>query len=187
MGLEKVIDEILAAGEEQRAKLLADAAAERQKILSSAKSESDAARKAREKELEQRAATAKHQALSSAELESKKRLLKEQNAILAQTKGQALDSLARMETAQRKPLLDKLSKIAAGELSKGTIHCRKEDEKLVAAPQGFKKVADLRSAGGLLAESEDAAYRMDLTFEALLDDLWAKDIQKVYEILFGGA
>ena len=187
MGLEKVIDEILAAGGEQRSKLLAEAAEERRKIISSAKSESEAARKAREQEMEHRAATAKQQALSSAELETKKRLLREQNAILAQVKEQALDSLAKMEAAQRKPLLDKLCKIAAGELSRGTIHCRKEDEKILNVPSGFKKVADLKSAGGLLAESEDAAYRINLTFESLLDDIWAKNIQKIFETLFGGA
>jgi V/A-type H+-transporting ATPase subunit E len=187
MGLEKVIDEILAAGKEQNGKLLAEAEAERQRVISSAKSDSAAARKSRELEMDHRAATAKQQALSSAEIETKKRLLQEQNAILAQVKEQTLDALAKMDTAQRKPLLDKLCKIAVAELSRGTIHCRKEDEKIVNAPSGFKKVADLKSAGGLLVESDDAAYRMNLTFEALLDDVWANNIQKVYEILFGGA
>jgi len=187
MGLEKVREEILAAGEEQRGRILAEAAAEQQKILSAAKSEAEASRKAKERDAWQRAAMSKQQALSSAELESKKRLLQEQNAILTQVKEQALDSLANMEAGQRKPLLEKLCRIAAEQLSKGTIHCRKDDEKLVTAPSGFKKVADLKSAGGVLAESDDGAYRMDLTFEALLDDVWSKDVQKVYETLFGGA
>jgi len=186
MGLEKVIEEILAAGEEQRGKILADAAAERQKIVSAAKSESEAARKTRESEVGQKVAMSMQQALSSAELESRKRLLQEQNAILVQTKKQALESLADLETSQRKPLLDKLCRIAAEEFSRGTIHCRKEDERLVTPPSGFKKVADLGSAGGILAESEDANYRMDMTYEALLDDVWAKDVQKVFKILFGG-
>ena len=187
MGLEKVIEEILSAGEEQRSKSLAEAAAERDRIISTAKAEAEAARKIREREAGQRTSTAKQQALSSAELESKKRFLKEQNAILTQVKQQALASLAEMDSGQRKPLLDKLCRIAAKQLSKGTVHCRKDDEKIVTAPSGFKKVADLKSAGGILAESEDAAFRMDLTFEALLDDVWAKDVQKIYELLFGGA
>jgi V/A-type H+-transporting ATPase subunit E len=187
MGLEKVIDEILAAGDEQRGKILADAAAERLKVVSTAQSEAEAARKEREKAVVHRIAVTKQQALSSAELESKKRLLQEQNVILSQAKGQTLSSLAEMEAGHRKPLLDKLCRIAARQLSKGTVHCRKEDEKLVTAPAGFKKIADLVSVGGILAESEDGSYRMDLTFEALLDDVWAKDMQKVYGILFGGA
>lgn len=187
MGLEKVIEEILAAGEEQRAKIIAEASAERGKILSNAKSEADAARKSRESGTEHRMAMSRQQALSSAELESKKRLLKEQNAILVQVKEQALASLGQMETSQRRAMLDKLCKIAAKQLSKGVVHCRKEDEKLVSVPSGFKKAADLGSAGGILAESDDGSYRMDLTFEALMDDVWAKDIQKVYAALFGGA
>jgi vacuolar-type H+-ATPase subunit E/Vma4 len=28
---------------------------------------------------------------------------------------------------------------------------------------------------------------MDLTFEALLDDVWGKEVKKIYEIMFGGA
>ena len=186
MGLEKVIAEILSAGEEQRSKSLAEAAAEREKIISAAKSEAEAARKTRERDVEQRTSTAKHQAVSSAELESRKRFLKEQNAILTQVKQQALASLAGLDSGQLKPMLDRLCKIAAKQLSKGTVHCRKEDEKIVTAPSGFKKAADLKSAGGILAESEDTSFRMDLTFEALLDDIWANDVQKVYEILFGG-
>jgi V/A-type H+-transporting ATPase subunit E len=187
MGLEKVIAEILAAGEEQRGTILAEAATERDKIVSTARSEAEAARKSRESGIEHKVAMSRQQALSSAELESKKRLLQEQNAILAQAKKQTLASLGELEPAQRKPLLEKLCRIAAGQLSKGVIHCRKEDEKLITAPSGFKKSADLTSAGGVLAESEDGSYRMDLTYEALLDDVWAKDVQKVYTILFGGA
>jgi len=187
MGLEKVIDEILAAGEEQRGKILAEGAAEREKIISATRSEVEAARKSRESTMEQRVVMSRQQALSSAELESKKRLLQEQNAILAQAKKQALASLGELESAQRKVILEKLCRIAAKQLSKGVIHCKREDDKLVAVPSGFKKAADLGSAGGILAESEDGSYRMDLTYEALLDDVWSKDVQKVYATLFGGA
>jgi len=187
MGLERVIDEILASGEEQRRKILSEGDAEKQKIISAARADAEAARRQQVKELEQRLSLMKAQALSSAELESKKRLLQEQNVLLAQVKSEVLDSLAAMSADSRKELLAKLGKIAAGQLSKGFIHCRKDDEKLVSAPNGFKKVADLTGAGGILAESEDGNFRMDLTFEVLLDDLWNKDVQKVYEILFGGA
>jgi len=187
MGLESVLAEILAAGEEQRAKILGEAAAERLKIISAATAEADAARETREKAAENRIAMMRQQSLSSAELESKKRMLKEQNAILTQEKRQTLEALGSMESAQRKALLDKLCRISAKQLSKGVVHCRKDDEKIVTAPSGFKKVADLKSSGGIIAESEDGAYRMDLTFEALLEDVWAKDVQKVYETLFGGA
>jgi len=187
MGLERVIDEILAAGEERRRKIIGEGDAERQRILSSAKAEAESARKERIKEVERRASLTKQQSLSSAELEAKKRLLKEQNALLIQAKGEVLKSLSALDADARKDLLGKLSKIAAKQLSKGVIHCRKEDEKMIGVPPGFKKAADLNASGGILAESEEGDYRMDLTFEVLLDDIWNKDVQKVYEIMFGGA
>lgn len=187
MGLERVIDEILASGEEQRRKILSEGDAEKQKIISTAKADAEASRRQGIKELEQRLSLMKQQSLSSAELESKKRLLQEQNALLAQVKEEVLDSLSSLGADARKDLLGKLGKIAARQLSKGIIHCRKDDEKLISVPGGFKKVADLAGAGGVLAESEDGSFRMDLTFEVLLDDLWNRDVQKVYEILFGGA
>ena len=187
MGLEGVIGEILAAGEERRRKITEEGDAERQRTLSSAKAEVESARKERIREAEQRASLTKQQSLSSAELEAKKRLLKEQNALLIQVKGEALKSLSALDADARKDLLEKLSRIAAKQLSKGLIHCRKEDEKIIDVPPGFKKAADLKASGGILAESEEGDYRMDLTFEVLLDDVWNKDVQKVYEMLFGGA
>ncbi len=185
--MERVIDEILAAGEERRRIIAEEGNAERQRIVSSAKAEAENARKERIKEVEQRASLTKQQSLSSAELEAKKRLLKEQNALLIQAKGEVLKSLSAMDADARKSLLGKLSKIAAKQLSKGVIHCRKEDEKVIGVPPGFKKVADLKASGGILAETEEGDYRMDLTYEVLLDDVWNKDVQKVYEIMFGGA
>lgn len=187
MGLEKVIDEILAAGEEQRRKTLSEGEAEKLKIVSAARSEAEVAKREHLKEIEQRSSMQKQQALSSAELEAKKRLLQEQNAILIRAKRDALSSLSVLDQDARKEILGKLTKIAAKQLSKGTIHCRKDDEKLVSVPGGFKKLADLNAAGGILAESEEGDYRMDLTFEVLLDDVWSRDVRKVYEMLFGGA
>jgi len=185
--LEKVIDEILAAGEERRRKIIEEGNAERQRTLSSARAEAESARKERINEVEHRASLTKQQSLSSAELETKKRLLKEQNALLVQAKGEVLQSLSALDADARKSLLGKLSRIAAKQLSKGTIHCRKEDDKVISVPPGFKKAVDLKASGGILAESEEGDYRMDLTFEVLLDDVWNKDVQKVYEIMFGGA
>ena len=187
MGLERVIEEILASGEEQRRRIIAEGEAEGQKIISAAKAEAEAARKERLREAEQRSSLMKQQSLSSAELEAKKRLLQEQKELLTQTKASVLTSLSALDPDARKEILGKLGKMAAKQLSKGIIHCRKEDDKLVTVPSGFRKMADLRSAGGILAESEEGDYRMDLTFEALLDDVWGKDVKKIYEIMFGGA
>lgn len=187
MGLERVVEEILAAGEERRRKIIEEGNAERQRIVSSAKAEAENSRKERIKEAEQRTSMTKQQSLSSAELEAKKKLLKEQNTLLMQAKAEVLKSLSAMDADTKKDLLGKLCKIAAKQLSKGVIHCRKEDEKAIGVPSGFKKAADLKASGGILAESEEGDYRMDLTFEVLLDDVWGKDVQKVYEIMFGGA
>jgi len=187
MGLEKVIEEILAAGEAKRSKILSEANEEKRKIISTAQSEAEASRKAREADMQRRMTMSRQQALSSAELESKKRLLQEKNQMLAKAKEETLEALKELGQADRKQLLDKLCKAAAKELSKGVIHCLKADDKLVTAPSGFKKAADLSYAGGILAESEDGSYRINLTYEALLDDLWAKDVRKIYETLFGGA
>lgn len=187
MGLDRVIEEILSAGEEKSRKLLAEAEAEKRKIVSTAKTEAERHRDERDKAFEHRVALLRQQALSSAELEAKKRILQEQNMLLSRTKDEVLRALSAMDANSKKKLLEKLSRIASKRLSKGVLHCREEDEKLVTAPAGFKTVADLRAAGGILAESADGSYRIDLTFEALLEDVWGKNVQSVYGILFGGA
>ena len=187
MGLEKVIDEILAAGEEQRKKILAEATEERRKMVAAARLEAANQRKFREKQFEQRCEMNRQQATSSAELESKKRILQEQNALLAEAKSEVLKSLSSIDSQQRKRILEKLAKAASKKLQKGVIHCKKDDEGLFSVPNGFNKIPDLHGAGGILVESEDGAYRIDLTFEILLDDIWAKNVRKVYELVFGGA
>lgn len=187
MGLEKVIDEILAAGEEQRKKIVAEAMEERRKMVAAAKAEADSQRKLREKQFEQRCEMNRQQAISSAELESKKRILQEQNALLAEAKSEVLKSLSSIDSQQRKRILEKLVKAASKKLQKGVVHCKKEDEGLLMVPNGVKKMPDLQGAGGILVESEDGAYRIDLTFEVLLDDVWNKNVRKVYELVFGGA
>lgn len=187
MGLEKVLDEILAAGEEQRKRIIAEAMEERRKMTAAAKAEAEHQRKLREKDFEQRCDMNRKQAISSAELEAKKRILQEQNALLSEMKIEVLKSLTSLDSQQRKRILEKLVKSASRKLQKGVIHCRKEDDVLLVAPSGFRKLPDLRGAGGILVESEDGAYRIDLTFEVLLDDVWAKNVRKVYELVFGGA
>jgi len=187
MGLEKVIDEILAAGEDQKKKILAEATEEKKKMVAAAKLEAENQRKLREKQFEQRCEMNRQQAVSSAELEAKKRVLQEQNALLGEAKSEVLRSLSSLSSQERKRILEKLTGAASKRLQKGIIHCKKEDEPLFAAPNGFKKVADLKGAGGLLVESEDGAYRIDLTFEVLLDDVWTKNVRKIYELVFGGA
>jgi len=186
MGLERVIDEIRSAGEEQSRKIRAEAEEERKKIVTAARVEAEKAKKKLEAETEQRISLQKQQALSSAELEAKKRVLKEQNVLLSQVKEEVLRELAAKDSGEMRAQLDKLAKVAAKRLSKGVIHCRKEDENLILAPLGFKKVADLKASGGIIAESEDGSYRIDLTFEALLEDVWGKNVRQIFDILFGG-
>jgi V/A-type H+-transporting ATPase subunit E len=187
MGLEKVIEEILAAGEEQRKRILAEATEEKKRMVAAAKVEADNQRKLREKQFQERCEMNRQQAISSAELEAKKRILQEQNAILAETKSELLKSLSSLDATQRKRILEKLMTAASKKLPKGIVHCRKEDEGLFSAPAGFKKIADLNGVGGMLVESEDGAYRIDLTFEVLLDDVWTKNVRRIYELVFGGA
>lgn len=187
MGLERVIEEILSSGEAQRRKILSEAEKERRKIISAAKVEADTMRKEMNAETEQQILLRKQQALSSGELEAKKRVLQEQNTLLLRVREEVLEELSSKDSAERRALLEKLGRIAKKRLGKGIVHCRIEDGGLFLAPSGFKKVNDLKASGGLIAESEDGAYRIDLTFEALLDEVWGKSVKNIFDTLFGGA
>ncbi len=187
MGLEKVIAEILSAGKKQRFKIISEAEEEKGRLVSEAKAEAESTGKEMDKETEQRVALMRQQALSSAELEAKKRILQEQNRMLSQVKQEVLRALSARNSRSCKSLLETLGKIAAKRLNKGIIHYRKEDENIFIPPVGFRKLCDLRASGGIIAESEDGAYRIDLTFESLLEDLWSQNVRAVYNILFGGA
>lgn len=187
MGLERVIDEIVSSGEEKRRAIISEGEKERQRIVAASREEAESGAKALETDTESRISLMRQQALSSAELEAKKRILREQNEQLSLVREEVLRDLSSRSRAELKPILDKLAKMVTKGLSGGVIHCRKQDEVAIVAPSRFKKQSDLRASGGLIAESEDGSYRIDLTFEALIEDVWNRNVRQIYEILFGGA
>lgn len=187
MGLERVIDEIVSIGEEKRRAIISEGEKERKRIVAASREEAESGAKAIETDTERRISLMRQQALSSAELEAKKRILREQNEKLSSVRQEVLRDLSSRSSAELRPMLEKLVKIATKGLSGGVIHCRKQDEAVIAPPSKFKKQPDLKTSGGLIAESEDGSYRIDLTFEALIEDVWNRNVRQIYEILFGGA
>jgi len=187
MGLERVIDEIVSSGEEKRRTIISEGEKERQRIVAASRKEAESGARTIETDTERKVSLMRQQALSSAELEAKKRILREQNEKLSSVREEVLRDLSSRSSAELKPMLEKLAKMATKGLSGGVIHCRKQDEAAIATPSNFRKQPDLKASGGLIAESEDGSYRMDLTFEALIEDVWNRNVRQIYEILFGGA
>ena len=182
MGLEQVVDEILAGGRAEAEEIRQAALAEREKILESARSEGAKLREHREREAKEAAERLRIQALARAELESKKIVLSAQKELLDVVYAKVLDRLGRL--AGSGDWLRKLLQANAAEWRSGKVYCNARDADTVRSIVGTNFGGTIDCVGGVLIESTDGTHRTDLRFETLLADVWRDSIREVAEVLW---
>jgi len=182
MGLEQVVDEILAGGRAEAEEIRQAALAEREKILESARSEGAKLREHREREAKEAAERLRIQALARAELESKKIVLSAQKELLDVVYAKVLDRLGRL--AESGDWLRKLLQANAAEWRSGKVYCNARDADTVRSIVGTNFGGTIDCVGGVLIESTDGTHRTDLRFETLLADVWRDSIREVAEVLW---
>src|SRR5438105_6067394 len=100
MGLETVIEDVLARGRSEAEEIRRATAAERERILQDARAEGAKLLAQRDQQAKGAAERARIQALARAELESKKIVLSAQKELLDQVYAAVLDKLARLAESE---------------------------------------------------------------------------------------
>ena len=182
MGLETVIEDVLARGRSEAEEIRRATAAERERILQDARVEGAKLLAQREQQAKGAAERARIQALARAELESKKIVLSAQKELLDQVYAAVLDKLARL--AESEGLVQSLLRAHEEEWRNGKVYCNARDADRVRLIVGKNFGSTIDCVGGVVIDSADGSRRIDLRFETILADIWRDSIKEVAEVLW---
>jgi V/A-type H+-transporting ATPase subunit E len=182
MGLEQVVDEVLARGRAEADEIRKTVQAERERILQDARAEAAKLIAAREAEAKKAAERARVQDLARAELESKKIVLAGQKELLDEVYARVLQKLAGL--AEAADLLRSLLQANASEWRAGKVYCNARDAEVVRSVVGPNFGGTIDCVGGFVIEIADGTRKTDLRFETLLADVWRDSIREVAEVLW---
>jgi len=182
MGLETVIEDVLARGRSEAEEIRHATGAERERILQDARAEGAKLLAQREQEARVAVERARIQALARAELESKKVVLSAQKGLLDQVYAGVLDRLSHL--AESEGLVQSLLRAHEEEWRNGRVSCNARDADAVRSIVGKNFGATIDCVGGVVIDSADGSRRIDLRFETILADIWRDSIKEVAEVLW---
>jgi V/A-type H+-transporting ATPase subunit E len=180
MSLNKVVEDILRKGEENKQDVVRLGEKERDEQILQAEKRIEENRLKEEKKTKSLVAQMEQQELSSAELESKKILLAAQRRAMEELKEQVLAELARYPVEKRKKLYSMLAAKAKKDLGECYVYSSKDDKALLQLTGGMVSGGVVDCIGGLIFESKDRSVRLDFRFESLLEEIWNKKLQEIY-------
>lgn len=183
MGLDKVVEEVLASGEEKKRQMLAEADKEAARIMDAAKEEVEVYKSDKQQETWVRIERMKAHELQAAELELRRQELGMHRELLDRVEELALERLAGMPRTDVEPLLRAL--LQRHSMTGGKVLSNKRDEPLVRTLTSLRFGAHVDCIGGVVIESADGTVREDRTFETILHERSEKALPQIAAALFG--
>jgi V/A-type H+-transporting ATPase subunit E len=180
MGLDQVIEEVLAEGEREADAIVEEAREEADAIVQDAKERAEEEREERLAEAEQEADAERRRIEASAELEAKKKRLDAEADVLASVRSRVESRLTDLPQEEREPLVRTLIEDAGADEFGGDARAwaPKRDRDIVE-DYGFTYEGEIDALGGVVIESPDGRIREDLTFDTLLDEVWRDRMHEV--------
>ncbi len=181
MGLEVVVNDVLAKGESEAEETKREGQEEADAII--AQAERDAQmflEETRDQAIDQ-VDRRKRREEASAHLEVKRRILNTKKELLDELYVDAIGALGRLPESEREEIIVNLLKSPAGFTR---VYSNAQDEPLVRKNTTLQYGGTISCSGGVLLENEDGTVVRDLTFDAMLEDVREESIKKVAEILF---
>lgn len=181
MGFDQLKKNVQKKAEEEKKGLIDEAKQKAEKIRSEAQEECDKLEKDMRQEVAETTEQMKKQAEASAKLEVKKRALSVRKEMIETAFEKAREEIpTKPGTEDRENLIKGLLRKAEAQLTIARVHCNQTDAAFV---QGYP-THDMDILGGLVAEDENGEYRIDLTFENLLEEIKEKRLSRINESLF---
>ncbi len=183
MPLEPIIEEIIRKGHQQVAEIKSSAEEEAEKIILEAKeSAKEILRRARE-EAEREAERLRRQEISSINLEMKKEELNRKREVVEKVYEKLVEKVSSLDGGEREKLLKKLLEKYEGQ--DYVVYSSKRDEELVRKLTKLEYAGNVDCIGGVVLESRDGEYRINLTFDTILQEVYESRMKDIYEKLFG--
>ncbi len=185
MALDSVTKEIQASAEAQIARIQKEQADEIKAINEQADAQIADMKKTQDKRVAEAKETLARQERSSAELESKKLVLSKKKEILAEAFESALAELEAMP-ADKKLAYYKAMVASAKNIIPEPVAFMSDKDKFTATDLGVKSVKkDPSISSGLLLQSKDGKFEVDMQFRVLLQNIWDSNLKQLSDILFG--
>lgn len=182
MGLEPLEEEIRRQAQAEASSITDQAKQERERILGEARRqgqgwEEEASRRAKEAGERGRV-----QALARAQLESQKIVLLAQKEVLDQARDETVQRLGDFPGNDR--ILKALLERYRPEIDQGKVYCSEKDAALVKKLVGKRFGGTILCVGGLVIESNDGSWRIDLRYETLLQGVWERSMKEIADLLW---
>ncbi|MDK2892714.1 V-type ATP synthase subunit E [Methanohalophilus sp.] len=183
MGLETVINDIMEVAQAEVAKMDAEAETEVSRILEDAKEEAKRIKGNILAKTENDIEKMRNQAISSANLEVKRRMLNARKELLEKVYSKAADSIASLTPSKNEELLKAI--IDQYQENGTKIYSNKDSEELVKKLSTLEYAGNINCIGGVVIENDDGTVRFDYTYDSILNDVNERSLKQISDILFG--
>ncbi|MGZ4902445.1 MAG: V-type ATP synthase subunit E family protein [Halobacteriota archaeon] len=181
MGLEVVVNDVLAKGESEAQQIKREGQEGADSIIAQAERDAQALLVEMRDQMIDQIERRKRREEASAHLEVKRLILNAKKQLLDELYVEAIKALARLPESEREEIIQNLLKSPEGFTR---VYSNAQDEPLVRRNSTLQYGGTISCTGGVLLENEDGTIIRDLTFDAMLDDVREGSIKKVAEILF---
>ncbi len=181
MGLEVVVQDVLAKGESEAQETKREGQNAADAIIARAENDAQAfLAEMRDQTIDQIERKKKREA-ASAHLDVKRVILNTKKQLLDELYVDAIKALAQLPESEREEIIKNLLKSPEGFVR---VYSNAQDEPLVRKNTALQYGGTISCTGGVLLENEDGTVVRDLTFDAMLDDVREGSIKKIAAILF---
>jgi V/A-type H+-transporting ATPase subunit E len=180
MGLEVVVQDVLARGEEEADRIKQEGTDEANAIIAGAENTARQILKEKREQAIEQIDRRKNREISSANLDVKRAILNAKKELLDGVYDEAIEVLASLPESERETIIKKLLE---SQTESTRVFSNKNDEALVRRISSLEYGGTIRCSGGIMLENEDGTVIRDLTFDTLLRDVREKSLKQLLEIL----
>ena len=184
MGLEKIISKILADSKAKEQSIISGAQKESKVLIADAKNKKAEILDSYQKKADEMISQMRIREEAGMEIDVNKKMLSIQREILDTSFDSLLEHFKNLPDDRKKTLYSAMIEKMRQEITTGTIHCRKGEERLFSGLSGYTMGQPIDTIGGFLVENSDGSLFFDMRFEALLRDIWVRNLKEISEILF---
>jgi len=180
MGLEVVVKDVLARGEEEANRIRQDGSDEANAIVAGAEKTASQIRKEKHEQTIEQIERRKNREISSANLEVKRAILNLKKDLLDRVYDEAIEKLASLPDSERGSIIKKLLE---SQTDSTRVFSNKNDESLVKRISSLEYGGTIPCSGGVMLENEDGTVLRDLTFDSILKNVRDGSLKQLLQIL----
>jgi V/A-type H+-transporting ATPase subunit E len=180
MGLEVVVKDVLARGEEEADRIRQEGTDEANAIVAGAENTASQLLEEKMAQTAEQIERRKNREISSANLEVKRAILNAKKELLDRVYSEAIEMLASLPESERETIIKKLLE---SQTDSTRVFSNKNDESLVKRISSMEYGGTIQCSGGIVLENEDGTVLRDLKFDSILKNVRDRSLKQLLHIL----